>query len=90
MKISSKHDVTVTDILRYVLRPKEEVKNQLNGDNTMLVASAAFSGFITGFAAALLFAPESGAELRQELSKLLQETNSRITNIVSDKIESII
>lgn len=90
MKISSKHDVTVTDIFRYILRPKEAVKIQHEDDNTMLVATAAFSGFITGLAAALLLAPESGAELRQELSKLFQDTHSRITNMVSDKIESLI
>lgn len=89
MKISSKHDVTVTDILRYVLRPKEEIQNR-HDDNTMLIASAAFSGFITGFVAALLLTPESGAELRQDLSKLFQETNNRITNMVSEKIENMI
>ena len=90
MKISNKHDVTVTDILRYVLRPKEEVKNQHEDDPTMLIASAAFSGFVTGFVAALLLAPESGAELRQDISKMLQETNNRITNLVSEKIENMI
>lgn len=90
MKISSKHDVTVTDILRYILRPKEEVKNQHEDDHTVLIASAAFSGFVAGFVAALLLAPESGAELRQDLSKLFQETNHRITNLVTERIDSMI
>jgi hypothetical protein len=90
MKISNNHDVTVTDIIRYILRPKDEVKQQREDDHTVLIASAAFSGFVSGFVAALLLAPESGAELRQDLSKLFHEANNRITQLVSEKIENMI
>lgn len=89
MKLSRKYDVTVTDILRYVLRPKEEMKRHHNDeDNTMLIAGATFSGFLTGFVAAILFAPESGLELRQDLLKVFQEANNQITDMVSEAISN--
>ena len=85
MKLSSKHNVSLGDVVRYALRPKQELKKENN--NTII--AGALSGFVTGFTAAILLAPESGSELREDIGKVLRETNEKLAEIASEAMKKI-
>lgn len=89
MKVSNKYDVTLNDIIHYVFRPKHIVE-QDNVDATTSVATAAAIGFIAGFTGAILLAPESGEELRQQLTDFFEETNTKLANIASDSLHKVL
>lgn len=87
MRISEKYDVTVSDLLNYIRRPRKEFVKREN--HTGVVLGAALTGFFVGCTAALLFTPESGSELREDISKVLKETNEKLVNIASDAIHRV-
>ena len=82
MRLSNKYDVTISDVARYILRPHREVK--VKNSSTVGIAGAAFSGFLTGFAAAILFTPESGEELREDVSKTFEEAKVKLSQMVTE------
>lgn len=94
MKLSKKYNVTLKDVIRYALRPKDLTEVNNDKDNNMndkkRIASAAVCGFITGFAGAIMFTPESGAALRQHLAQFFEETNEKLGHFISETISNTI
>lgn len=87
MRLSTKYDVTLSDVARYLLRPYETAKPKKK--NNAAIAGAAFSGFLAGFTAAVLFAPESGSELREDISKAFLEASDKLSQMVEEAKENM-
>lgn len=82
MNLSDKFEnIIQSDILQanHLLENKHHKKK--------IIAGAAISGFLAGFAAAILLAPESGSELRRDLSKILHETNEKLVQLATETIK---
>ena len=88
MRISEKYDVSVNDVLNYIRRPKQEY-NKKQESNKGLIIGAAVAGFAVGCTVALLYTPESGSELREDLSKILREANDKLITLASDALDRV-
>lgn len=88
MRISEKYDVSVNDVINYIRRPKQEF-NKRNEDSKGLIIGAAVAGFAVGCTIALLYTPESGNELREDLSKILREANDKLVTLASDALDRV-
>lgn len=87
MNIPDKHNVSISDLLNSIRKPKREYEDKEN--HTALILGAALTGFFVGCTAALLFTPESGSELREDISKILQETNEKLISLASDAMQRV-
>lgn len=87
MRITDKYDVNVNDVINYIRRPKTEYDRKK--DNKAMIISAALCGFVVGGVIAILYTPESGNELRQDVSNLLRETNEKLVHLASDALNRI-
>ena len=88
MRISEKYDVSVNDIINYIRRPRHEY-NKRNERNTGLIIGAAVAGFTVACTIALLYTPESGSELREDISKIIRETNEKLVTLASDALDRV-
>lgn len=91
VKISDKYNVTVGDVLKYLTRPtdykkKQKIKKQ---QSDAAVLSATIGGFVTGFIAAILLTPESGAKLRGELSETVKEAGKKVSEFTDKEAKKI-
>lgn len=88
MRISEKYDVSVNDVLNYIRRPRQEY-NKRKAGNKGLIIGAAVAGFAVGCTVALLYTPESGSELREDISKILRETNDKLVTLAADALDRV-
>ena len=86
MSISDKN-LSISDLLNSIRRPRKNSDKQES--NTGLILGAALAGFCVGCTAALLFTPESGSELREDISKILHETNEKLISLASDAMDRV-
>lgn len=87
MKISDKYDISVNDVINYIRRPKVEYNKKKN--HRGMIISAALCGFVVGGIIAILYTPESGSELREDISNLLKETNEKLVHLASDALDRV-
>lgn len=88
MKISEKHDVSLNDIINFLTRPKRAYRKQTTSKGSII--GAAVAGFAVGCAVALLYTPESGSELRDDISSLLRDTNEKLVALASDALDKVV
>lgn len=87
MSSSDKQNLSISDLLNSIRRPRKSSDKQES--NTGLILGAALAGFCVGCTAALLFTPESGSELREDISKILHETNEKLISLASDAMDRV-
>lgn len=91
MKLSKKYNVTISDLINYILRPidnKEQEKARKKKESISLI-SAAIGGFVSGIAAALLLSPASGEKNLKELNKSLKDTNKKVSKFSDKKTKEL-
>ena len=87
MNVPDTNNLSISDLLNSMRKSKKNSEKKTA--DTGLILGAALAGFCVGCTAALLFTPESGSELREDISKILHETNEKLISLASDAMHRV-